>query len=71
VCAVEAEAGVVDEDVNGEASAHGCVVELLRRGGVVEVGWDDADFGSLPAEFGGEGFKAVCAASGEDELCAV
>ena len=41
-CAEVAEASVVDEDVDEEARALGGVEDLLRRGGIVEVGDDDA-----------------------------
>ena len=68
--AVLAEAGVVDEDVDGEPGTLGRVVDLLRRGGIVEVRDDDAGFNALGGEFGGERFRALCAAGGQDEFCA-
>ena len=66
--AILAEAGIVDEDIDREAGAFGGIVNLLRRGGVVEVGGDDADLGSLAAELGGQRLQTVFAARGEDEL---
>jgi hypothetical protein len=66
-----AKAGVVDENVDGNSGAFSGVVNLLRGGWVVEVGNDDADFGSLACKFGGQRFEAVFAACGEDEFGAV
>ena len=43
---------------------------LLRRGGIVEVGDDDTRFDFFGGEFGGEGLKAVKTARSEDEFCA-
>ena len=66
-----AEAGVVDENVDGDSGAFGRGEDLFRRGWIVQVGDDDAHLGSFGSEFGGKGFEPVPAAGGEDEFDAV
>ena len=68
--AILAKAGVVDEDVDGKTRAFGGVVDLLRRGRIVEVGGDDPDLGPRGSKFLGQGIQAVLAAGGENQLCA-
>lgn len=66
-----AEAGVVDEDVDGDSGGFCGVVELLGRVGESEVGGEDADLDGEPgADAIGEGFEAIGAAGGEDEVSA-
>jgi hypothetical protein len=66
-----AQARIVDEDIDAKAGAFCRVVDLLRRGGIVEVR-DNADFGSLPAsKLRRKGIEAVFAACRENELGAM
>ena len=63
---VLAEAGIVDQNIDGEAGALGGIVKLLRRGRIVEVGDNRADFGSPGFQFPGEDIEPVFAACGEN-----
>ena len=64
-----AEAGVIDEDIDGDSRALGGVVNLLRRFRIAQVGYDNADFGSTRCKFLCERFKAIPATCREDQFC--
>ncbi len=69
-CAVLAEAGVIDENVDDEPGAFGGAIDVLGREWIVQVRDHDAGFNVLRGELGGERFKALPAPRGEDEFCA-
>lgn len=66
--AEEAEAGVVDEDIDFDAPGGDGVKDLPGCGGVVEIGNDGSDLYAVCGEFRGERFEALAAARGEHEM---
>ena len=68
---VMAMAGVVHEDVDGDAGALGGVVNLLRRGRIKEIRDHDSRLSSFRSKIGSKRIKPLAPPRREDEFCAV
>ena len=69
--AVVAQAGVVDEDFDGDTSGSKLIVNRVGRAGIVQIGRDYTYFRARAAQLGGKRFKPVASARGQNKIRAV